>query len=157
VRQRDEYKDKLGGASPDEAKRRIDRLEAEINALKPRKLTDDQKVKLQALLFGLSGSVSIASELSVGDARVLAKDLIDAFHAAGWYTENPGVIGPANPPPSGIAIRVNDPNHLGPKHIVILNAMRSIGLRFDLQLGNLARPLNMQPLDAEILISQKDQ
>ena len=36
-RQRDDYKDKLGGASPDEARARIDRLETQVKALAPRR------------------------------------------------------------------------------------------------------------------------
>ena len=35
VRQRDEYKDKLGGASPDQAKARIDALEARLKRVEP--------------------------------------------------------------------------------------------------------------------------
>ena len=47
-----DYKNKLSGATPDEAKARIDTLEAQIKQLLPRSLTETQ---ISALLAAVSG------------------------------------------------------------------------------------------------------
>ena len=46
-RQRDDYKDKLSGASPDEAKAKIDDLERRLVLLEPRRLATEQRDAIQ--------------------------------------------------------------------------------------------------------------
>lgn len=163
-RQRDDYKDKLGGASPDEAKARIDKLETQIKSLIPRKLTDDQRSRLAALLARMPGIVAMVSDMAVFDARALAGDFTIAFNGAGWQTQASAILGPSNPPLRGIGLIVPDPGLLTPKQALMVECLTAIGVEFDLQRGNLMLPgpggipgMPSAPSspDAGIIITQK--
>ena len=124
VRQRDDYKDKLGGASPDEARARIDRLETQIGAFAPRRLTDDQRMRFAAILKRLSGTVDIAFDISAADARLLARDFVAAFDSAGWQTLIRGVtVRTLYPVMGGIELTVLDPELPNPQQRLIAEGL----------------------------------
>lgn len=161
-RQRDDYKDKLGGATPDEAKARIDRLEAQVKAISPRRLSDDQKTRLASALRRLPGNIEIAQDMAAPDARPFAGDLIVAFQSAGWQVQTPAVLGPGNPPPHGIGLIVSDPSSLTAHQALIVEGLNAAGVQFDLQRGppalqlpNIAGVTFPPTPDARIIITQK--
>lgn len=155
-----QLKDKVGTASPDEIKARIDRLESEVKALSPRRLSDAQRSQLTTGLRRLPGTIQILQDMAAPDARGFAGDLIVAFQNAGWQVQTPAILGPGNPPPHGIGLIVSDPASLTPHQSLIAEALRAIGVQFDLQRGSLASPSGVPgrpptSLDAEILITQQ--
>lgn len=135
-RQLQEYRDKLSGASPDEAKARLDALEARLDGLSPRRLSSDQRNVLSAALDKFSGSpVDIYQDMGVPDARRLSQDIGAAFNAARWDVTTPSIMGLNSPPISGIAIKVSNSENLTEAQAAIVDAFKKAKLEFDLQTG----------------------
>lgn len=134
--QRDDYKDKLGGATPDQAKARIDALETRIALIEPRRLTTQQRASLASALRGsFQGDrrIDIVSE-TAGDAPQLAADLSSVFReAGGWRIQEPTVMGLGNRPPLGVAVQFPDLTKPDADAVLVMNALRSAGLGFDIQ------------------------
>jgi hypothetical protein len=128
-----EYRRKLDGASPDEAKARLDDLEARIALLQPRRFGSEQRERIRAAVSGHGLSVSVAADMAAADARGLVADLSAAFQGAGWIVSNPMVGGPGNPPPSGLGVNVGDPDNLTQAQASFVAALREIGADFDLR------------------------
>lgn len=84
--QRDDYKDKLGGASPDQAKARMETLEQTIGVTIGTKWTPLTKGEISALSKKLEAipksRATIMYENALG--KDLAQSFFDAFKAAGW-------------------------------------------------------------------------
>lgn len=152
-----DYKRKLSGASPDEAKARIDGLEERLNQLMPRRITADQREKIRAALNGSTGYVSINTDMACSDAPPFAAGLSGAFVAAGWQVRNPSFMGLSNPPLSGMGVRVEDPNKLSYSQGIVVAALRTAGLAFEIQRGGMRMPqLPDEPtLDVEIVITPR--
>ncbi len=155
--QRDDYKDKLSGATPDQAKAKIDSLESRLAALEPRlaaveprRLTAEQRAIMIARLTPPSGTtptISIIGEVA-GDSMQFAADFSSVFRSAGgWNITEPTVMGIGGRPPSGIAITTPDINHLSPEVAIIVRALQAAKLEFDFK-QNAMMPGN----NAEILI-----
>jgi hypothetical protein len=89
--QRDDYKNKLSGATPDQAVQKIVGLEQRIRELEPkpdRYLTDDQKSKLVAALTPLAkeiGTIQIFSE-GTPEAKQFARVFVRLFKQIGLNT-----------------------------------------------------------------------
>jgi hypothetical protein len=139
--QLDDYKEKLSGASPEEARARVDALEQRIedgfNALAPRILSEDQRKKMVEALDVQNGHhVTIAHDAAVADSVKLARSIGSAFLAARWTTSTPMVMGLGNPPPSGIAVIVSDQNNLTAAQLAIIIAFKIAKIEVDIQTGN---------------------
>ena len=81
------YKNRLGGASPDEAKAKIDSLEGQIWTLKDRvwpKLPPTAVADLETSLKMVEAPQQIAILPQDIDSVFLARDLVDAFTRIGW-------------------------------------------------------------------------
>jgi hypothetical protein len=135
-----DYKDKLNGASPDQAKARMDALEArlfevlsQVASLAPRTLTDQQRREALAVLDRFRGSrIKILSDAAAPDVKRLADALTATFNGAAWHVETGIVLEIANAPPTGVALLVPDPVRLTPPQQSIAEALRNAGLAFDL-------------------------
>jgi hypothetical protein len=135
-----EYKRKLDGASPDEAKARIDALEQRVEdgfkALAPRDLSKEQKQKMIAALDRQRGHhVTVVQEAGVSDARLLSRKIADVFLAARWTTSTLTMLGFDDPPPGGIALMVMNPDSLNAPQIAIHEAFRAAGIEIDVKQG----------------------
>lgn len=135
--QRDDYRDKLSGATPDQAKARIDALEGRLARLEPRRLTEQQRANLTARLrlpAGADYSIAISRDLSCADCVQLAADISAAFGSStGWHVSNPGEMGVSNMPPHGIAVRCANIASPSPEARIVIDALHAIGIQFDLQ------------------------
>jgi hypothetical protein len=81
------YKNRLGGASPDEAKAKIDSLEGQIWTLKDRvwpKLPPAAVADLENSLKTMDPPKQISILPQDIDSIFLARDLVDAFTRIGW-------------------------------------------------------------------------
>lgn len=147
-RQLQEYKDKTGSDTPDAVRTRIDALEQRISemvpklaAMGPRKISAEQRQVMVPLLDPFKGqSIDITSDAASADAAQMSKGLVAAFNSAGWITQTPMVMGLGHPPPTGIELKVENPNHLTPAQNAIVNALRAANVSFDLQAGPLHAP-----------------
>ncbi|WP_132250237.1 hypothetical protein [Methylobacterium segetis] len=144
-----DYKEKLSGATPLEAKQRIDALEYQIKALSPRRISSDQKQIIINNLAGIKSIVSIAQDMAAPDAKQLSADLAAAFRGAGWGVMLPMVLGPSNVPPSGIALRVRDANALQPIEVRARSALQAAGIEFEVQGGMRRTNLQNTPQDSK--------
>jgi hypothetical protein len=135
--QRDDYKEKLSGATPEQAKARIDALESRLARLEPRRLTEAQRADLATRLrppTGVKYAVAVIRDMACIDCAQLAADISAAF-GVGWNVSNPAAMGIANMPPDGIAVRCPDIASPPPEARLVIEAMRAAGLPFDLQIG----------------------
>lgn len=129
--QRDEYKNKLSGASPDEAKARLEKLEASLAALAPRKLSNEQTKTLQAALL-IVGSIVILHDVSCADCNAYGNSIDTAFRAGAWQVVNSPLIGPNVFPRSGLGVSVANPQSPSPQEAAILKSFKSANVPFDI-------------------------
>ncbi len=118
--QRDDYKDKLSGASPAEAKARIDHLEARLAAIEPRRLTKEQRATLIAGLLipiGDNPTITIATEPTADALQLVVES---------------SVFGVGARPRSGIQIAVPDADNLPPAAVAVQRAFASANIPYDL-------------------------
>lgn len=157
-RQLQDYKDKLSGATPDEARARLDALEARIDAMGPRRLTAEQRQRMAVILDQHKGrAIEITSDASSADATQLARGLALAFNGSGWHTQTATALGIGNPPASGVGIIVPNPASLAPEQHAVAQALTAAGLAYDIQQGNLRQPNPFErpkPV-AEILLTSR--
>jgi hypothetical protein len=138
--QRDEYKDKLSGATPDQAAQRVSALEIRIRQLDPkpqRHLTEDQKKKLVDGLTKLAvdiPEIAVFAEAAREPAR-FAVEFMDVFKKAGISPLGPISTIPNFVSETGILVGLIDPekpSELANKYIEVL---RSTGLKLKQQNG----------------------
>ena len=133
-----DYKDKLSGASPNEAKTKIETLISEVTALRNqmqgRRLTPEQRNKIietVRLPNANTFKVQVVREVSAQDTGALANDFLTAFQAAGWQTSYGSMMFGA-PAPSGLALLVTDQNNLSSSERIVLAALKSAQIQFDI-------------------------
>jgi len=140
-RQLSEYRDKLGGVSPDEAKTALDALTDEVTALqaqlKPRRITAYQREMIAERLQASTGAqytLAIVHEGGCGDCPQYAADFDGIFRSIpGWLVSNRVVMGLPQRPPHGLAVVVADPLHPSAQESVLLQALQAAGIALDVQ------------------------
>lgn len=154
-RQLGDYRDKLDGASPQEARAKIEALEARVNALEGPRLTEDQKNKIRPWLAAHRGNmVHLTQDSASAQAQVFCRQMSDLFRQEGWNVRNPMVLGIGNPPKSGLALMVTNPQQLTPAQQAISEGLTAAGIKFDLQQGsNSGHPANNQEPIAQLLFT----
>ncbi|MDE2105770.1 MAG: hypothetical protein KGL39_51575 [Patescibacteria group bacterium] len=126
-----DYDQKLEGASPDEARKRIEALELQVKALSPRRLTEEQKTVMVRSLAGVRANIGIGKDMAVADASAFTGDLASVFQQAGWGVSLPAFLGMGGPQPSsGLGFEI-DNNNPQQAERAVQTAMAAAGLRFD--------------------------
>jgi hypothetical protein len=143
TRQRDDYKDKLGGASPDEAKARIDTLEKQLDErlakIEPRHLSQQQIEIIRSSLARLRGSnfaLSIQSDMSCTDCAIYAADFQSVISETGWAIKMPKIMAASMASPKGLAILTPDRNNPLPEARALIDALTKAQIPFDLKSGS---------------------
>ena len=101
------YKEKLNGASPEEAKPGIDALEARVSRVEPRRLSPEQKkiiTENATLPAGASYALSMESDMRCPDCNQYAEEFSDIFSEAHWAISTPMVERPSTKSSKGIAV-----------------------------------------------------
>jgi hypothetical protein len=94
VAQLNDYKDKLSGASPDQAKARIEALETQVQQLAPRSLNEVQSSSISAVAARMGAHrIYVGSDMACPDGNRFARQLGHAFQNAGWSVDYPMVGG----------------------------------------------------------------
>jgi hypothetical protein len=136
-----QYRDKLGGASPDEAKTALDVLTDEVTALqaqlKPRRVDARQRQIITERLKIPTGTqyfLAIVHEGGCWDCPQFAADFDDTFRSiSGLLVSNRVTMGLTQRPPRGLAVVVSDPLHPSAQETTLLQALQGAGIEFDLQ------------------------
>ena len=154
-----DYKSKLDGATPAEARKRLDDLERQVRALSPRRLTPQQKDKIAKALVGVSGTIEIAQDMAVADVKAYTGDFALVFKSAGWTVYLPSVMGVGNPPPTGIGLMVANTASLTAAETAVKRALESAEIGFDIQTENRHTSpsfpgMRLEP-DAKLLLTTK--
>jgi hypothetical protein len=147
--QRDDYKDKLSGATPDQAKARIDALEASLEArlaaVEPRRLTAAQRAAMIARLSppaGTTPAIIIVGEAS-GDGPQYAADFASVFQSVGgWKVGEGSAMGIGNRPATGIALNATNVN--SPEASSVANALHAANIDFDVRQGPMQEGIAVQ-------------
>lgn len=155
------YKDKLDGASPDEAKARIDILEAKfaeigskVEALAPRNLNQSQVSQMVEILEPFGGNhVMIVKDAGSADSTQFSRQLIGAFRNAGWEVADGTAMGIEHPPHSGIWLAAPPISQQSPAQKAVAKALTSIGLKFDRRIGGEIQITENKKTVCEIMIS----
>lgn len=138
-RQIADYKDKLNGASPSDAKAQIDALEARVSRVEPRQLSFEQKktiVENVMLPAGSSYALSIESDIRCQDCNQYAGEFLEIFSEAHWTIRAPMVERPSTKSPKGIAVLSPDPRNPLPAASALIRALKAADIPFDLMPGS---------------------
>lgn len=152
-RQVKDYRDKLEGATPDQAKARLDELERQVHELMPRKMTQVQKQALERELrpLGTTHSITICHDMSCTDGKRYADEFSYMFgQVLKWPTGSASVLGPGTPPPTGLAIRTRGAIPT-PLEASVIEAFRRVGVIFDIQ----SRQGSVLDTDISLLITHR--
>ncbi|MBB6488361.1 hypothetical protein [Rhizobium lusitanum] len=131
-----DYKDKLSGATPIEAKKRIDALETKLKLLDVRRLSPAQISAITNKLKNQKGNLDIAQDMGSPQLRGLVADFSVAANNAGWTTSQSELMGLRDFPPSGVSLVVNDSSALSPTETVVKAALEAAGVPFDVVNGS---------------------
>jgi hypothetical protein len=126
-----DYKSKLDGASPDEARKRLAQLELQVKALSPRRLSEEQKAAISRSLAGSKARIDIMQDAAAAEIKPLSADLASAFMAADWAVNIPVVMGINAPPPSGVGLRGLPSGSLSPAQARVKAALEAAKIEFD--------------------------
>jgi hypothetical protein len=151
--QRDDYKDKLSGASPDQAAQRIAALEAKVKDIEPkpqRHLTDEQKAKLIAALKPMAADLKqifVFAE-AAREPTIFAMDFFNVFKQATLEPIGPFTSLPNYSTENGILVGLVDPDKpsdLATKYIELLRSA-------DLQVSTTRGPGSNPKLDFDLFV-----
>ncbi|WP_156332625.1 hypothetical protein [Rhodopseudomonas sp. AAP120] len=152
-RQRDDYKEKLSGATPDEARARLDRLEATVASMMPRKLSPDQTRAMSGAIGNVAGTILITNDMASADATGYAAHLSNFFKSVGWKVSNGAFLGSSFHPKTGLSLSLKDPSNPSPAEAGVLRALAAAGIAFDAKSSPPMAPPNGGPPDVEIAIT----
>ena len=110
----EDYRSKLSGATPDEAKAKISALESRISLLEPRSLSDDESSAIRKMLAGFQGpdhQAIVSTDMSCTDCRGFAEQIAQILVDLHWQISTPMVMGPSNPSPTGLRVGTPDVAH----------------------------------------------
>lgn len=135
----DSYKEKLDGASPDEASARIAELERRLDEAThdSRLLKPEQLARMaMALRNRTSGEILVSRDTgSIETAKVQAQ-LVRFFKDLRWTVKNGTTFGVSNPPASGLILfsRTTDP-HPSTDELSVAAALEAGGVSYELRRG----------------------
>lgn len=125
-----DYKRQLAGASPDEARARIDALEQEIARLRPRQLSPEQIQAITLAARVAQGAVSISYDMAYADGQRMAAQMQRAFAAANWRVGGGIVGGPTHLPREGLSVSLRPDNERTAAETALLGALAAADLTF---------------------------
>ena len=150
----DDYKQKLSGATPDEARARMTALEAQIEKLLPRSISPAQANSITAAAASAGKfRISVIQDMACPDAKKLSGQLAAALAAAGWDVLSGMVMGLGNPPKTGIALIV----HFGAPVAMqdaLMRGLKAADIEFDVQ-SQPAVPQGSEMPGMELLVTSR--
>lgn len=145
-----DYKIKLSGASPDEAKARLDGLEASVSKLAPRSLSDEQLAILVKQLAHNPGRANITLSVSSPNAKPIHASLETSFRKAGYVT-NTWITMETRIIHGSISLNVPDVDHLTQRQAHVLTLLRNLNLEIVVE-HQPDHPANEYPIDIWLVV-----
>ena len=139
-----DYRSALGGASPDEARRRIEALQNEVRTLqvqlKPRSLTPSQRQSLtdrsRRPVGVATRPLTIVVEQKCNDCAALGDAFAEAFRAGDNWSVTIQTAGQLEQRPrTGLGIRIPEPTRPSADAEVLRQALRLAGIAFTMMEG----------------------
>jgi hypothetical protein len=127
----DSYKDKLSGATPDEAKAKIADLEARLAMVEPRRLSAEQRHAMASSFGNSGGSIVLSHDMTCADCAQYAADFDKILKEAHWTIIPSGVVGVPNVSSKGVTIWTSD-IHLSPDAKALVDAFGAAKIPFDI-------------------------
>jgi hypothetical protein len=133
----DDYKEKLGGATPSQAQEKIALLETRLAKLEPRRLTNEQRQTITTMTKLSSADIwfkiEVAWDGSCFDCEAYAHDFRDALEkTGGWKIEAYRIFGVNRKSSKGLAIFIPNPN-APPSHVMkLMRALEKAEIPYDL-------------------------
>lgn len=122
-RQLADYRAKLDGASPDEVRHKLDRLEKSVARLTPMELTDHQVFAARKALMGYApAGVVFAAGAAGTDFTRLSSQLRAVFRSENWAVHDAILFEADHPAQSGVALYMN----AHPKFVVQSMAVKAV-------------------------------
>jgi hypothetical protein len=151
-----EYREKLRGATPDEAKKRIDDLQIRVDELAaksaPRSLTVEQSTAvIEASRAAGKFGVVVTYDQASNDAKAYSSQLAHCYQQAGWAVGHRWVIGPGVCDPSGLTVIVRDADAFTPAERAVIDGLLQAKISF----GTVSRKNIAEAVDVEIVVSLK--
>jgi len=140
-----EFRDAVSGATADEARRRIEAMELELQTLRlrvhPRRLTQEQRQAVIDRSRPPAGAqprgVTVVVEKNCTDCAAFAEGLVAALQdSQGWSVNTIVAETLADRSATGLAIRISSELRPPPEAVVLQRALRSAGLDFRTLSGN---------------------
>jgi hypothetical protein len=152
--QLDSYKEKLSGATPEEAKAKIADLEARLGRMEPRRLFTEQRNTIVSILgeFGI-GSSQLTSEIGCTDCAQYAADFGEILHRVHWRIMTNSSVGDLISSPKGLAILTPNPSNPLPEAKTLADALTTAKIPFDILKGGPGVPPMLPSM--EILITPR--
>ena len=135
------YRDRLRGATPDEAAKRFSTLENALSIAsrklarfmpdKQRRLTDDDKSFIKAHAVDFKKAIPFSIEIfgmSLGDSMWYATDFADAFKAIGIVFGGP-TPAPCNDNQDGILVGMKNPSKPSPNALSFIDLLTEMNMR----------------------------
>jgi len=128
-----DYKDKLAGATPEEARARIEALESRLKDIAPRTLTPAQRAKLTEAMRPFEGQfIQFDADIDSGEAINLQQVLLRSFSAANWNISQSAShisYGLEERAP-GMTIFICDTEHPSPAEEALMRELTDFGLDY---------------------------
>jgi hypothetical protein len=135
-----EWREKMAGMNPDEAKARLHALETQVKSLQirlqPRTLTDEMRQALidrARLRPGHQYTVTVLREADCSDCERFASELVGALRETQSWNADVGLLAEKlERPRYGLAIRVADPLRPPPEAVRLQGALQSARISFEM-------------------------
>lgn len=149
----DQLSNKLQTTPPAEAQELIKALQSQIEAMKPRRLTEQQRTAISSGAIARGGAtynLSIVRDMGSADAEAYTDDLIRAFqNLQGWTISPAAALGVSMKAACGLALCVQNPQNLSPPERIVFDVLQSSGVEFEML------PFRLPQSDVELLVSTK--
>jgi hypothetical protein len=153
--QRDDYKEKLGGATPDQAKARVDALEMRLAMIEPRRLSREQKTQMLADLQSAPSFISINADMACADCAVFAADFQEVAERASWKVDMARVMADALASPKGLVVITIDAKRPSSAAAALVAALRRLNISHDVESRAMQSFPGQETPDAELLITTR--
>lgn len=145
-----DYRSKLSGASPDEARARLDVLETTVRSLSPRSLSQRHAEILTSQLSRDPGRAYILLSVTSHNAKLLHADLERCFREA-RYDVTTWIAGQTRITHDSLSLRVPNIEQLTSRQVLVLTALRSLNLEVVVE-HEPDHPANEHPIDIWLVV-----
>ena len=146
-----DYKAKLSGASPDEAKARLDALETMVAELSSRLLSEEQSRKVTSILSADPGRAYITLAVTAANARLFHAALEKCFSEAKYEISTWMAMSTKITPNNDVCLKVPDVDRLTSRQRLVLTALRSVDIEVAVE-HEADHPANKYPIDIWLVV-----